>query len=82
VTDRAYNVPIWHRSYVGRHTKSTYTFYAVGLGTMGLPSVISNGVIFPDFFATGAHSVHNPIRLLLEECTRIWPGLRPKVLLR
>jgi hypothetical protein len=82
VEHRVYHAPIWHRSYVGRHTKTTYTFFAIGLGTMASPGIVKSGVTFPDFLATGAHSVHNPTKLLLEECGKIWPGLKAKTILR
>lgn len=80
VADRQYHVPIWHRTYLRRNTKTTYTCWALALGTMGSPSIVRPGVVFPDFTATGAHSVHSPIELVLEECRKIWPGLGPGVI--
>jgi hypothetical protein len=79
---RLYHVPIWHRSYQGRHVSPTYTLYAIALGTVASPRICSNGLIFPDFSAPGTHSVHNPVQLLLEECRKIWPGLKPHLVLR
>ncbi|KAH7234652.1 uncharacterized protein BKA55DRAFT_543837 [Fusarium redolens] len=80
VAHRQYHVPIWHRTYLRRNTKTTYTCWALALGTMASPSIVRPGVVFPDFTATGAHSVHSPIELVLEECRKIWPGLRPGVI--
>ncbi|KAH6721025.1 hypothetical protein BKA61DRAFT_150212 [Leptodontidium sp. MPI-SDFR-AT-0119] len=73
--DRQYHVPTFHRTYECRHGRSTYTLYAVGLGTVACPNIMKPGVIFPDFLATGAHSQHNPVILVLEECRKLWPGI-------
>ncbi|KAH8749168.1 hypothetical protein BGZ57DRAFT_959493 [Hyaloscypha finlandica] len=73
--DHQYHVPTLHRTYECRHGKSTYTLYAIGLGTVASPSIMKPGVIFPDFLATGKHSQHNPVCLVLEESRKLWPGL-------
>lgn len=80
--DRRYHVPILHRTYDCRHGKTLYTLYAVGLATVASPGVMKPGVLFPEVLATGAHSVHNPVNLLLEECRKLWPGLRIGALIR
>jgi hypothetical protein len=79
---RRYHVPLLHRTYHCRHGKTLYTLYAVGLGTVASPGIMKPGVIFPDLLATGRHTVHNPIRLLVEESNNLWPGLRISTLLR
>jgi hypothetical protein len=38
--------------------------------------------LFPEVLATGTHSVHNPVNLLLEECRKLWPDLRIGILIR
>ncbi|KAH0563023.1 hypothetical protein GP486_002410 [Trichoglossum hirsutum] len=73
---RQYNVPLLNRTYDCRHGRSLYTLYAVGLATVASPDIMKPGVIFPDFLATGRHTAHNPIRLILEESNILWPGLR------
>lgn len=80
--DRQYHVPTFHRTYECRHGRSTYTLYAVGLGTVACPNIMKPGVIFPDFLATGAHSQHNPVILVLEECRKLWPGIPVSTLTR
>jgi hypothetical protein len=40
------------------------------------------GVVFPEFLATGEHSEHNPIRLILEESEKLWPGLPVSTVIR
>jgi hypothetical protein len=65
-----------------RHTKRTYTFYAIALGTIATPGIVSNGLIFPDFSAPGADTMHNPVQLVLQECNMTWPSLRLKLILR
>jgi hypothetical protein len=81
--DRTYHAPRWHRTYVRRHvTDQTYTLYAIALGTCASPGIISNGLLFPDLFAPGAHIQHNPVELLLEECGKLWPGLHANLILR
>jgi hypothetical protein len=80
--DRRYNVPILHRTYDCRHGRTLYTCYAVGLATVASPDIMKPGVIFPDFLATGKHSVHNPVNLVLEESSKLWPGLPISALLR
>jgi hypothetical protein len=80
--DRQYHVPTLHRTYECRHGKSTYTLYAIGLGTVASPSIMKPGVIFPDFLATGKHSQHNPVCLVLEESRKLWPGLPVSTLIR
>jgi hypothetical protein len=79
---RRYNIPILHRTYNCRHGKTLYTFYAIGLATVAAPGIMKPGVILPNFEATGRHTVHNPTRLILEESTNLWPGLRISCLLR
>lgn len=80
--DRHYHVPILHRTYDCRHGKTLYTLYAVGLAAVAAPGIMKPGVIFPEFLATGADSVHNPVNLLLEESRKIWPGVRIGLLIR
>ncbi|KAJ8110730.1 hypothetical protein OPT61_g6498 [Boeremia exigua] len=79
--EHQYHVPILHRTYQCRHGKSTYMLYAVGLGTVASPGVLKPGVILPDFFATGSHTVHNPINLVLDESKNLWPGLQISALI-
>lgn len=80
--DRKYNVPLLHRTYECRNGKELYTFYAVGLGTVASPDIMKPGVIFPHFITTGRHTVHNPTSLIVNEASRLWPGLRVSVLIR
>ncbi|KAK0113950.1 hypothetical protein ONS95_014195 [Cadophora gregata] len=79
--DNQYHVPKLHRTYECRHGETTYTLYAVGLGTVASPDIMKPGVIFPELLATGAHSQHNPTCLALEECRKLWPGLPVSTLL-
>ncbi|KAF2007547.1 hypothetical protein P154DRAFT_614874 [Amniculicola lignicola CBS 123094] len=78
---RQYHVPILHRTYECRHGKSTYTLYAIGLGTVASPGVMKPGVTFPNFLATGSHSAHNPVHLILDESRKLWPGIRVSALI-
>ena len=80
--ERSYHVPFFQRTYECRWAVCTYTFYAVGLGTVAYPDIIKPGVIFPKFLTTGRGSIQNPINMLLEECNKLWPGLRIGTLLR
>jgi hypothetical protein len=59
-----------------------YTFYAVGLATVAHPGVVKPGVLFPDFITTGRHTQNNPTHLLLEEASKLWPGLPVRALVR
>jgi hypothetical protein len=82
IKTRVYNTPFFQRTYECRWASTTYTFYAVGLGTFAVPDLIKPGVTFPEFLTTGRHSIHNPIRMLLEECNKLWPGLRIGTVIR
>jgi hypothetical protein len=82
VNHRVYHVPMLHRTYDYRNSKPTYTYYAIGLGTVAHPGVIKPGVIFADFTTTGTHTANNPTLLVLEECRRCWPGLPISALIR
>jgi hypothetical protein len=82
VNHRVYHVPMLHRTYDHRNSKPTYTYYAIGLGTVAHPGVIKPGVVFPDFITTGAHTANNPTLLVLEECRKCWPGLHISALIR
>ena len=79
---RVYHVPMLHRTYDFRNSKPTYTYYAIGLGTVAHPGIVKPGVIFPDFITTGTHTANNPTLLLLEECRKCWPGLPISALIR
>jgi len=56
--------------------------YAVGLATVASPDIMKPGVVFPDFLATGRHTAHNPVNLILEESRSLWPGVRVGALVR